>query len=295
MRAKISCIPCYLKQALSAIKEVEKEPHRQREILNQIAKLLPELSLSETPAGNSTIVLREVCRLLNDSDPFARLKAHYNQLALSLYPKLKKMVEKSSDPLDAALKIAVAGNIIDLGILKIKNLEGEIEEVLSQGFTIDHRKEFKKDLSCINKILYIGDNAGEIVFDKVFIEELKRRNKDVIFVVRGKAVLNDVTIEDAKEVSMDEVAEVVENGSSWIGTQLNTCSLQFRRLFSQSELIISKGQANLETLNEEKGNIYFILRAKCEEIAAELIVQLGDIVIASNKKLQSQFKPGEGD
>lgn len=288
MRAKVSCIPCYLKQALVAVKEVEKNPHKQREILNQVAKLLPELTFNQTPAGNSTIVLREVCRLLGDPDPFARLKSHYNKVALSLYPKLKMLVEQSSDPIDTALKIAVAGNIIDLGILKVGNLEAETNDALHKGFAIDHREEFKRELSRIDSILYIGDNAGETVFDKVFIEELNKDGKKVIFVVRGEKLLNDATIEDAYDVGIDEVAEVVENGSSWIGTELSTCSPEFRELFKHSRLIISKGQANFETLSDVDGNIYFILRAKCEEVALELGVQLRDIVIANSKILRKQ-------
>jgi uncharacterized protein with ATP-grasp and redox domains len=293
MRAKVGCIPCYLKHALTAIREVEKDPQKQREILNQVAQMLPDLTFEQTPAGNSTIVLREVCRLLNEPDPFARLKAHYNKLALSLYPELKKIVNESSEPLDTALKIAVAGNIIDLGILKVGNLEIETEDALNKGFAIDHRELFKKDLSHTEDILYIGDNAGETVFDRVFIEELSKQGKKVIFVVRGEKVLNDATMEDAIAVGIDKVAEIVENGSSWIGTELGTCSPEFRRLFERSKLIISKGQANFETLSDVGGNIYFILRAKCEEVALELGVQLRDIVIANSNMLRKQQKQSE--
>jgi uncharacterized protein with ATP-grasp and redox domains len=285
MKAKIGCIPCYLKHALTAIREVEKNPQKQRIILNKIAMLLPQLSFEQTPAGNSTIVIREVCRLLKEPDPFARLKKHYNKLALSLYPELKRIVKQSSDPLDAALKIAIAGNIIDLGILKVGNLEGETEDALNKGFAIDHREMFAKDLSHTEDILYIGDNAGETVFDRVFIEELIERGKKVIFVVRGEKVLNDATREDAIAAGIDKIAEVVDNGSSWIGTELGTCSPEFRELFKSSKLIISKGQANFETLSDVGGNIYFILRAKCEEVASELSVHVRDIIIASSKKL----------
>jgi uncharacterized protein with ATP-grasp and redox domains len=285
MRAKVGCIPCYLKHALTAVREVEKDPQKQRIILNKIAMLLPQLTFEQTPAGNSTIVIREVCRLLKEPDPFARLKKHYNKLALSLYPELKRIVNQSSDPLDTALKIAVAGNIIDLGILKVGNLEAETEDALNKGFAIDHREMFKKDLSCAEDILYIGDNAGETVFDRVFIEELIERGKKVIFVVRGEKVLNDATREDAIAVGINKIAEVVDNGSSWIGTELSTCSPEFRELFKRSKLIISKGQANFETLSDVDGNIYFILRAKCEEVALELGVYVRDIIIASSKKL----------
>lgn len=285
MRAKAGCIPCYLKHALTAVREVEKDPQKQRIILNKVAMLLPQLTFEQTPAGNSTIVIREVCRLLKEPDPFARLKKHYNKLALSLYPELKRIVNQSSDPLDTALKIAVAGNIIDLGILKVGNLEAETEDALNKGFAIDHREMFKKDLSFAEDILYIGDNAGETVFDRVFIEELIERGKKIIFVVRGEKVLNDATREDAIVVGIDKIAEVVDNGSSWIGTELSTCSPEFRELFKRSKLIIAKGQANFETLSDVDGNIYFILRAKCEEVASELNVHVRDIIIASSKKL----------
>lgn len=284
MKAKPACIPCYLKQALSAAQEVTDDPEQQRMILNEVAKLLSSLTLEATPAENSTYVLWQVHQLLKCPDPFAQKKRYYNDQALSIYLQLKSLVKNSVDPLDTAVKVAVAGNIIDLGILDCVDPEVTLDEVLSQGFAIDHFKALVHNLASARQVLYIGDNAGEIVYDKILVEEFKEMGIETTFVVKSAPILNDATMEDAVAVGMDRVAHVITSGSPKIGIPLNECSEEFRRQFDNADLIISKGQGNFETLDEVEANIYFILKAKCEEVAAELGINFGDIVLVKGKR-----------
>lgn len=284
MKAKPACIPCYLKQALSAAREVTDDPLRQREVLNEVAKILPSLSLDATPAENSTYALWQAHRLLGRKDPFAEKKRYYNRLALDMYPQLKRMVRTSQDPLEAAVRVAVAGNVIDLGILGAVNVEVALQEVLSQKFAIDHLEVLRQELNSTCYVLYIGDNAGEIVFDKILVEELQDKGIGVTYVVKEAPILNDATMDDALTVGMDEVARVITSGSPKIGIPLDECSEEFHREFKAADLIISKGQGNFETLDEVEANIFFILKAKCEEVAEELGVKLGDIVLVRKTK-----------
>ncbi len=288
MRATTTCIPCYLKQALSAAQEVTSDPDVQRRVVNEAAKLLPDLTLETTPAENSTQVLWRVQEVLNCPDPFAVKKRQYNELALKMYPELKALVERSEAPLQAAVKVAAAGNIIDLGILSNVdvNLDLILEEVLTRGLTVDEIDALEQELATSKRLLYLADNAGETVFDMVLIEELATRGADTVVAVKGAPILNDVTMEDALAVQMDRVARIVSNGSPMIGTDLKTCSEEFLSEFHTAELIISKGQANFETLNETSAPIFFILKAKCPEVGRELGVGMGEVVAMFNEKAE---------
>jgi uncharacterized protein with ATP-grasp and redox domains len=284
VRATTTCMPCYLKQALSAAREITDDPERQRHVLNEVARLLPDLPLESTPAENSTYALWRVHEVLNCSDPFAAKKRHYNELALSMYPDLKRLVQSSKSPLQTAVRVAAAGNIIDLGILDGVDVEATFKEVFAQGLAVDDTELLAEKLSPARRVLYLADNAGEIVFDKVLIEELVVRAQGVVLAVKGAAILNDATMEDALAVDMNRVADVLSNGSPMIGTDLKTCSEEFLQEFRRADIIISKGQANFETLNETSAPVFFILKAKCSEVGRELGAAMGDVVAMFTKR-----------
>ena len=286
MRATPKCIPCYLKQALSAAREVTDEPETQRRAVNEAAKILPELTMDKSPAHNSTYVLWRAQEVLGCRDPFAAKKRHYNQLALDMYPQLKAVVEKSSDRLSTAIRVAAAGNVIDLGILDRSevDLAGDLTGVVSEGFAVDQCGLLERKLARAARILYLADNAGETVFDKVLIEELAKRDVEITVAVKGQPILNDATMEDALCAGLDEDAHLISNGSPMIGTELETCSPEFLQHFHSADIIVSKGQANFETLNETSANIFFILKAKCSEVGRELGVAQGDVVALFNPR-----------
>jgi uncharacterized protein with ATP-grasp and redox domains len=285
MKATPACVPCYLRQALSATREVVSDLERQREVLNEVAKLLPDLPLDSTPARNSTYVLWRTQELVGCPDPFASKKEHYTQLALKMYPQLKAIVQASPNRLHAAVRVAAAGNIIDLGILDRADVDlmGVLNEILTQGLTVDECGLFEAQLASINRVLYLLDNAGETVFDRVLIEELALSGVQTTVVAKGDAILNDATMEDAIAAGLDEVAHLISNGSPMIGTDLESCSAEFLRHFDEADLVVSKGQANFETLDGTTNRIFFILKAKCDEVARELGVSTGDVVAEFNR------------
>jgi uncharacterized protein with ATP-grasp and redox domains len=286
MRSTPACIPCYLKQVLSAARAVTDDAGEQRRVLNEAATLLPQLPLENTPARNSTYVLWRAQKALGCPDPFLDKKRHYNALAQSMYGDLKSRIESSPDPLSSALRVAAAGNIIDLGIMGGSDLEltRVLDEVVGHGFAIDHCALLEQQLTASSQVLYLLDNAGETFFDRVLIEELVTRGAEVTAVVKGHPILNDATMEDAEVAGLDRVCRVVSNGSPMIGTDLDTCSQEFRGLFLQADLIVSKGQANFETLDETSSPILFVLKAKCPEVGRELGVAMGDVVAKFNPR-----------
>jgi hypothetical protein len=175
-----------------------------------------------------------------------------------------------------AIRIAIAGNIIDFGANWNFDLANETYKVLEMNFAVCDYNEFKNKLDNAPKILYIGDNAGECVFDRILIEEIKR---PVTYVVRGVPIINDATHEDAVQAGIDGVSTILSSGTDAPGTILETCSPEFNEVYKNSEFIISKGQGNYEALSKEKRPIFFLLKTKCHVVADDIGVSNGDIVL----------------
>jgi len=217
----------------------------------------------------------------NNPDPYKEEKNQSNDLVLGMYPELKDIVFQSDNYFNTALRLAIAGNIIDFGISNTFDLHSTIDKVLNSDFAIDDSIQLKQALSEAKTVLYLGDNCGEIVFDKLFIETIMHPN--LIYAVRGVPVINDVTLEDAKYVEMDLVADVISNGYDAPSTLLEHCSTEFLEVFNRADVIISKGQGNLEgLLGKTQKEVYFLLMVKCEVIADVLGVKKGDFVVMKN-------------
>jgi uncharacterized protein with ATP-grasp and redox domains len=196
---------------------------------------------------------------------------------LNLYGNFKKMVEQSPDPFDTAMRLAIAGNVIDFGPQHQLDVMDTIHRVLNAKLTFDHSKKLKEDLTFAKTILYIGDNAGEIVLDKIFLETINHHN--IYFCVRGGAVINDATVEDATLIGMDGLAKIITTGDNAPGVLWETASPEFKQIFNKADVIISKGQGNLEGLIDLHQNIYFLLVTKCSIIANLLDVPERSFVV----------------
>ena len=195
---------------------------------------------------------------------------------LDLYPHFLEQIRSAEDPLEMAIRLAISANIIDFGA--IQDLDEEtIDRTLSEASAIplDHAavELFRREVEQAKTILYLGDNAGEIVCDRLLIEQLPREK--ITFAVRGNPVLNDATITDAEAVGMTKIVPVIDNGSDAPGTVLEFCSPEFRDRFQAADFIIAKGQGNYESLSDNHQNIFFLLRAKCPVIAKEFNSPVG--------------------
>jgi len=276
MKTYLDCIPCFFKQALFAARVALDDEEKIKQVLDRIGMLVSEIPLHSSPPETGREIYRTVREVTGVDDPFAGLKAESIKKALSLYPSLKEMVEISEEPLETAVKLAVAGNIIDFGANPDFQLEQDIQEALRKEPAINHYEAFKKKLEGAREILYLADNAGETVFDKILIEVMA---KPVIYAVRDRPVINDATVKDAIESGLDKVAKVVSSGCDAPGVILKRCSEGFLDHFRRADLIISKGQGNYETLSSEQRPIFYLLKTKCSIIARDLGVNQGDTVI----------------
>ena len=287
MRVYLDCLPCFMRQALDAARMATDDPLAQREVLDRVAKLLPTVPLNSTPIDMGQIVHRLVREVTGVADPYARVKKESNDLGLRLYPMLKGKVQESVDPLLTAVKIAGAGNIIDFGPKLAMDTNSSIERVLNDSFTqalqetLDPTQynAFKERLDAVDKVLYLGDNTGEIVCDRILIEEIIHREKEVTFITRGAPTINDVTLADARYVGLDNIASIMSNGSDAPGTRLPDCSPEFTDTFNSAQLIISKGQGNFEGLSDVPGPIFFLFKVKCPVIARETGAEIGALVL----------------
>ena len=229
---------------------------------------------------------RELYRLFREksgvADLYEQIKYESNERLLGEYAMFREMIDQSDDPFETALRLAVAGNIIDYGVSDHHDLEETIAKVLDSPFAINHVGRLRRRLAEAGTVLYLGDNAGEIVFDKLFIETFRHPN--IWYVVRGAPVINDATRRDAAQVGMEEVAQVIDNGYDAPSTLPEKCSHAFQQLYNEADLVISKGQGNLEGLiDAPRGDIYYLLMVKCEVIADRLGVAKGSFVCADNK------------
>ncbi len=276
MKTYLDCFPCFMSQALRAARIATDDKKKIKEVLDEVGMMLREIPLESSPPETGRIIYKKISEITGNPDPYREIKKENTKKALSLYPYMKKHLEKSKDRLLSAIRIAIAGNVIDFGVNSNFDLKDDMDDVLDKDFAICDYGTFKENLNKVSTILYIGDNAGECVFDRILIEEIK---KPVIYIVREVPVINDAIYEDAAEAGIDKVATILSSGTDAPGTVLETCNDGFKRLYDNSELIISKGQGNYEALSGKRRPILFLLKAKCNVIAADIGVNEGDIVL----------------
>lgn len=284
MKLYLDCIPCFQKQVLYATKDLDNQ--LRAKILKKVMFLLYNIGWDLTPdeiANKVYILVREETGI---EDPYKEIKKKSNETALEMYPKLKMELKnvRKKDRLYIAANLSIAGNIIDFGPAFEFDLEKTIEEVLNKKLAIDNFDILLKKIMSSQSLLYFADNAGEIVLDKIFIEEmLEAREKPfkyISFVVKGGPIINDAMMDDAHEVGINKLPNVVfyRLGNGQKGTGPNRRDDDVKEWIRQHDLVISKGQGNFEGLSENSG-IFFMLIAKCPVIAKELGVNVMDTVI----------------
>ena len=276
MRTYLECIPCFLKQALFAARAATNDEKKIKEVLDRVGLLIPEIPLTSPPPETASLVYPIVREITGVLDPYKGMKEKNIREALKIYSSMKALVEAADDPLQMAVKISIAGNSIDFGANPGFDFEAEVKEAIEKDFSLTHFEAFKRRLDKARNILFLGDNAGETVFDRILIETMR---KPVTYVVREKPIINDATLEDAINSGLNEVAEVIPSGCDAPGTILSRCSKNVLQAFRNSDLIISKGQGNFEGLSEEKGPIFFLLMVKCPVIARHTGLKEGELVL----------------
>jgi len=280
MISDLDCYPCLLRQALETARIVTTDTALQRKVMNAVMKLLPNLAPDNTPIRNAAHIHQLIRSILGVDDPYKTIKNRYNQLAADRLPQLKGILDRSADRLQTALRIAIAGNIIDFGALGDRfDFDATLEKTLTDPIGIDDTDHLWRQMSQAASVVYVGDNAGEIVFDRLFIEELLQRyNIDIRYIVRGAPVLNDVTVKDAEFCGLTDLVAVIEAGEA-PGCEIDHAPAAVAKAFQQADLVLSKGQGNYEALSREPFPIYFLLKVKCPALARDINAPLGSSVV----------------
>jgi uncharacterized protein with ATP-grasp and redox domains len=270
MKASIDCYMCLMGQATTAARQVQADDPTQFRIVHRVLEELVDFDPNNTPAIIADFAHRFTRQETGIADPFREAKQRATQEALALYPQLKELVKNSADPFVTAVRLAIAGNILDLALLKNIDLEKSIEQALHDPLAIDHIEILRQAIEQAEWILYLADNAGETVFDRLLIEQIAP--KPVKYVVKGGPASNDATVPDAIEAGIDQIAKIVTTGYDSIGIVLEHSSPEFLNYFHTAPLIILKGMGNFESLQQSDERMFFLLQAKCDAIAENLQV-----------------------
>jgi uncharacterized protein with ATP-grasp and redox domains len=283
MKTSLDCIPCLLRQSLDAARLISTNPSVHEHIIKDALSWAVEMDLNQSPPAMAQRIHRRLREITGVDDPFRETKDWQNRVAMGLIPAFRAEIESASDPLLMAARLAIAGNVIDTG--SNGNLtEADVRQALKQALTepfFGEQERFRQAIAQAKSILYLADNAGEIAFDRLLVEQISPER--ITLVVRGAPVLNDATLVDARTVGLDKIVKVIDNGSDAPGTILNDCRQEFRRRFADADLIIAKGQGNFETLSNEPGNIFFLFKVKCSVIASLVNQAIGMQMLVQSK------------
>ncbi len=280
----IECLPCMVKQAMNIVELKKISKHEKIEILKEVLRFLEEnFDENKVPALLGSEMHRYLKKRLNDSDPLEEKKKRSNIVAMELVRFAESIVNGEDDPkerLKKSFKIALAGNLIDFSIYNAEVRRDLLLKAFNEPLAIDDFDIVYKYLKSSKNVLYICDNAGEIVFDKICIKELKRLNLNVVACVKSEPILNDATLSDAEFAGITSICKVVTTGNDNVGIDFKSVSEEFLKEYKKADIIIAKGQGNYETLSDVKDKrIVFVLKAKCEPVARSLGVRKGGGVI----------------
>lgn len=292
MKTYLDCIPCFFQQALDAGRLAGVDQKTQKAVVDDFAQLISDLPMEIPPPGIAREVHSIIKKHTGIEDSYRDIKRESNKKALEIYPQAKEKCKNAEDPLLTAVSLAIAGNVIDYGVRANIDIDRELEAFMKKEERTIQQEDlrlfdypgFKEDLEKASIILYVGDNAGEIVFDRILMEVIREiyPDKAIIFAVRGTPIINDALMEDAEFCGIDSVARVISSGADTPGAVLSRCTAEFREILYSVDMVISKGQGNFESLSGEDRKIYYLLMSKCPVIARECGAHIGDILLLSN-------------
>ncbi|MHA2283171.1 MAG: damage-control phosphatase ARMT1 family protein [Promethearchaeota archaeon] len=292
MKIEPECVGCIFNQILKALKLLRPNISRE-EIISAQKKLMNFLRNFDIHTNISPILGKVaygiVSEVLDEKDPYLLLKKEYNQLTLGYYLEIKKIIEDAVDPLLQALLVSAIGNTIDFASQHEIDLISDIKSFNEEDLVINDYSTFKKSLKNAESLLIIGDNAGEIVLDKLLIETLKKSHPhiNIIYSVRESPIINDATMEDANFIGLTDLVQVVES-SATPGVDIDSSPEKFKKLFfEKGTMIISKGQGNFESLYDVElpgKEIYYLMKVKCNLMERIFDAKIGDLIFKKKTK-----------
>ena len=283
----LDCVVCIQRQALEAARFVSQDPEIHERVLERTMRIQLEEGLKAASPYLGTLVHRAVREITNNPDPYYEKKKFFNRSALERWDVFQRWIRESADPFETTVRLAIAGNSIDFAMESITEDRGNAMIAAATSQPLHGSIEKLRDaFHRAKSILYLTDNAGEIVYDRLLIEALvsDQFKKDVVVVTRGAPIINDALLEDAHEVGLDAVAPVISNGGDGLGVIFDMTSDEFKERFLAADLVVAKGLANFETLWEgdprfKAKEIAFLFKVKCPFIAKVVGANLNDLAI----------------
>ncbi len=284
MKVHYECAACFLRQAREALDLATSDDQMKMEVTEKITKILGERFRQGAAANEiGTKIHRTIKEETGNSDPYQEQRKKSNQIALKFLPKIEKIIQEKGNNLESYLKAAIAGNLIDFGALGLDfDMESQIILTMKKDLALNHSDKLEEELKATGNVLYLADNIGEIVFDKLLIEKLKDYDVTVKVALKEKPILNDACISDALEIGLDDVAELISTGTDSIGVIYGDLSEEFKETLKKADLVIAKGLGNYEGLDEmDLGDkpVFCLLNAKCQPVARDIGVKEGDNVV----------------
>ncbi len=280
MHTYLDCIPCFTQQALDALRQVTDDEELMHRALRRVLEASSEFEMTLSPPEMAQTIHRIIREETGAADPYAAIKAESTAVALRLAESARPVVTGADDPFKMALRFSIAGNIMDFALTSKwdqMNLATFLDDTRLRPLEDEAVEQLRAAVKNARSILFLGDNAGETVFDRLLIEQMPQDK--VVYAVKGAPIINDATMADALAAGLDQVAELIDNGSDAPGTLLPLCSPDFQRRFSEAKLIIAKGQANYETLSESDRPVFFLTQVKCPVIGRDLGKPVGSWVV----------------
>ena len=283
MKVSYECGPCFLRQAREAMDLACDDEMLKLEIMNDILNFLADNFSKDTNSNRTGSMMHNIIKSKTCcEDPYFKEKIEGNEIALKYLPDVKDIL-KENDSLENYVKIAIIGNILDFGAFTLDDdIDAIIKDSLNEDLAIKDIGEFEDSLKKHDKVLYLVDNTGEIVFDKLLMAKIKEYGLDITIAVKSEPILNDACMKEALEAGLDELGEIVEIGAGTVGYVDSEISDEFREIFNAHEFIISKGMGNYEGLTEidlSDKEVFFLLCAKCNTIARDIGVNLKDMLL----------------
>ena len=286
MKIKPRCVPCLLQRVIYEADLVDADEKRQQEVIQQTTRrLLEEYGPERSSASVATAVHRLAYELLDSPDPYRKLKQQSNEMAQRLLPAAEAIIADSDDPLAAAVLCSIVGNSIDFGIAGSASSPEELEERFTcdveQGLQHSDMDRLREHLH--GNVLYFTDNCGEIVFDRLVCQEIKRRyDVSLTLVVKGAPILTDATMADAEALDFGNVVDdIATTGGFAIGVDFDMLPEKVHRALNTASLVIAKGMANYEAFSETTYRpIAYLLKVKCKSIAEAMDMPLNGHVVA---------------
>lgn len=283
----LDCLPCFLRQVLDSTRIVTGDLKIQNRIMEDTIALVADYkSYKYSPELG-----RDMHRIINnhtgEKDTYKEIKKNSIKLAEEMYPYVKEFLHRrDNDRLYWALKASAIGNSIDYAINSHVDIKNCVETEIEKEFSICDIDSFKDKLKGAKTILVIGDNAGETVFDRVLIEELLQY--DIFYAVRSEAIINDATYEDACDSGLNHCCKIISNGCNAPGLILEEGSEEFLEIYDTTDIVISKGQGNYETLSDQKREMFFLLKVKCHVLSKQIGVPINSYVFMRNKIIKEK-------